>query len=100
MFGGEKGCRGIMWCLRRKWGALTCLGIKGVFGGRKGCPRHNGVFGVQMRCFGHGVKGVVGGRKGVLEAKRGVWGRKGVFGGCNGKCPGGTLLVPGVPFQE
>ena len=78
MFGGEKGCWGIMWCLRRKWGALTCLGIKLVFGGRKECRRHNGVFGVQMRCFGHGVKGVVGGRKGVPGAKTGVWGRKGV----------------------
>ena len=52
-----------------------------MFGGRKGCRRHNGVFGVQMRCFGHGVKGVVGGRKGVLEAKTGVWRRKGVLGG-------------------
>ena len=52
-----------------------------MFGGRKGCRRHNGVFGVQMRCFGHGVKGVVGGRKGVLEAKTGVWRRKRVLGG-------------------
>ena len=81
-------------------GCFDVFGDKRGVWGRKGCRRHNGVFGVQMRCFGHGVKGVVGGRKGVLEAKRGVWGRKGVFGGCNGKCPGGTLLVPGVPFQE
>ena len=34
--GGEKGCRSIMGCLGRKWGALRCLGVKGVFGGVKG----------------------------------------------------------------
>ena len=67
--------------------------MKGVFGGEKGCRRHNGVFGVKMKCFGYGLKGVFGWRKGVFEAKRGVW-------ECNGKCSGGTLLVPGVPFQE
>ena len=66
VFGGEKGCWGIMWCLRRKWGALTCLGIKLVFGGRKECRRHNGVFGVQMRCFGHGDE------RGSWWAKRGA----------------------------
>ena len=36
----------------------------------------------------------------MLEAKSGVWVRKGLFGGCNGKCSRGTLLVPVVPFQE
>ena len=41
-----------------------------------------------------------GGRKEVFEAKRVVLGSKEEFGGCNGKCTGGTLLVPGVPFQE
>ena len=42
--GGEKGCRSIMGCLGRKWGALRCLGVKGVFGGVKGC-----LFGVSQR---------------------------------------------------
>ena len=39
---GEKGRRGMLGC---KWGALRCLGVKGVFGGVKGCRRDNGVFG-------------------------------------------------------
>ena len=40
---GEKGGRGILGCLGRKWGALRCLGMKGVFGGVNGCRRYNGV---------------------------------------------------------
>ena len=60
-------------------------------GGRKRCRRHPGVFGLQMRCFGHVVKGVFGGRKGVFEAKRGVWERKGVFGGVMGSVPEGLF---------
>ena len=47
-----------------------------------------------------GCDGVLGGEKWCLGTKSGVGGRKGVFGGCNGKCPGGTLLVPVVPLQE
>ena len=39
--------------------------MKGVFGGSKRCRRRTGVFGVQMRCFGHGV---FGRRKGVFGA--------------------------------
>ena len=65
--------------------------MKGVFGRRKRCRRHTGVFGVQMRCFGHGVKGVFGGRKVVFEAKRSVWGHKGVFGGVMRSVPEGLF---------
>ena len=54
--------------------------MKGVSGGRKRCRRHNGAFGVQVRCLGHGVKGVFGGRKGVFEAKSGFWGVKACLG--------------------
>ena len=55
---------------------------------------------VQMRCLGHGVKGVFGGRKGLFKAKKCIWGCKGVFVWCNGKCPGGTLLVPWSPVSR
>ena len=70
--GGEKGCRSIMGCLGRKWGALRCLGVKGVFGGVKGGRRHKVVFGAQMRCWPWGERG-------VWWMKRGVWWRKVVF---------------------
>ena len=59
-----------------------------------GCLGSNEVF---WPC---GERGVWWAKWGCLGAKRGVWGRKMVFGGCNRKCSGGTLLVPGVPFQE
>ena len=93
MFRGEKGCRGYNGVFGALMGCFEVFGGERGFWGRKRCRRHTGVFVVQMRCFGHGVKGVFGGRKGVFEAEKCVW-------GCNGKCSGGTLLVPGVPFQE
>ena len=40
------------------------------------------------------------GYDGVLGATSGACGRKGVFGWCNGKCPGETLLVPETPFKN
>ena len=43
--------------------------MKGVSGSCKRCRRHNGAFGVQMRCLGHRVKGVFGGRKGCFRRK-------------------------------
>ena len=55
---GEKGGRGILGCLGRKWGALRCLGMKGVFGGVMGCRRHNRLFGAQMRFWPWGEKAV------------------------------------------
>ena len=81
--GGEKRCQGTFGCLGSKRGVLKCLRVKGVFGGVKGCRRHNWVFGVQMRCCPWGERGVWWVKRGV-GAKRDVWWRKAVFGGIKG----------------
>ena len=69
-----------MGCLGRKWGAFRCCRVKGVLGSVKGCQRHNGVFGAQMKCWPWGERGVWWMKRGVCGEK-GVWGRKAVFGG-------------------
>ena len=55
VFVGE---RGVWGC---KWGALRCLRVKWVFGGVKGCRRHNGVVWGANEVLAMGVKGVFGG---------------------------------------
>ena len=61
------------------------MGVKRVLVGIKGCRRHNGVFGVQMRCWPWGERGVWWVKRGVWWVKSGVWGVKrgvGIIMGC------------------
>ena len=54
---GHKGVfrseRGVWWAKIGVWWAKKSVwGRTDVFGGKKGCRAYNGVFGVQMECFG------------------------------------------------
>ena len=57
--------------------------MKRVFSGVKGCQRHNGVYGAQIRCWPWGERGVWWVKRGIWGEK-GVWWRKAVFGGAKG----------------